>query len=147
MSRIPKKIKYLSIGSALLIFLVLNSTIGLNIIVDSINLIDKITGYHFGISTHTLDYLVFASFPIFGLLYNSTRSEFKKSELLMDSMTVLGFIILMVSIGLYLLTFIGRPKNPLFPQSILIEPFDLYSTLLIGIGIATPFLLLKLIKK
>lgn len=147
MSKIPKKIKYLVFGFALLIFLVLNSTIGLNIIVDSINLIDKITGYYFGISTHTLDYLVFASFPIFGLLYNSTRSEFKKSELLMDSMTVLGFIILMVSIGLYFLTFIGRPKNPLFPQSILIEPFDLYSTLLISIGIATPFLLVKLIKR
>ncbi|WP_157972988.1 hypothetical protein [Aureibaculum luteum] len=147
MKKIPKNIKYIIIGISTLIFLSLNSMFGINLIVDSINLIQKMTGYHFGISTNTLDYLTFASIPVFGMLYNSTRAEFKKSELLLDLLTVLFCVLIIFGIGLYFLIYIGRSPNPLFPEYLLIEPFDFYSTMLIGIGIATPFLALKLIKK
>lgn len=129
------------------IFLILNSVIGLKIIIHSINLIRETTNYHFGISTNTLDYFIFASFPIFGMLYHSTRVEFNKSKLILDIITVLLSIIVIMGIGLYLLTYLGKSSNPLIPEYLFTEPFELYSTLLIAIGIATPFLIIKLAKK
>lgn len=65
----------------------------------------------------------------------------------MDIITVLFFVIIMFGIGLYLLTYLGRSSNPLIPEYLLTEPFDLYSIIIVGIGIATPFLIIKLIKK
>lgn len=147
LNKISKNIKYSMFGISALIFFTLNSILGLNVIIGTINLIHKITGYHFGISTHTLDYLTFASIPIFGLLLNSKRNEFKVSELIMDILSILFWTIIVVGIGLYLLIYFGRSTNPLIPEYLLIEPFDLYSTLLIAIGIGIPFLLRKRTKK
>jgi putative Mn2+ efflux pump MntP len=61
--------------------------------------------------------------------------------------TVLLYVFVIFGIGLFLMTYIGRNSNPLVPQYLLTEPFYLYTTLLIGIGISIPFLILKLIKK
>ncbi|PWK16929.1 hypothetical protein [Xanthomarina spongicola] len=130
-----------------LIFIALNFAIGAKLHIGLIETLQKLTDYHFGISTNTLDYLTLASFPFFGMLYNSTRTEFNKSELLKDILTVLLFIIIIFGIGLYMLIYFGRSANPLIPEYLLTEPFDLYSTLLIGIGILTPYLIIKLIKK
>ena len=105
------------------------------------------TDYYFGISTNTIDYLTLASIPFFGMLFNSTRkTDFKKSELIMDIATILFCVIIVFAIGLYLLKFLGRPENPLIPKYLLVEPFDLYSIILIGLGITLPFLIIKLIK-
>tara|TARA_R110002126_G_scaffold135988_1_gene280477 strand:+ start:502 stop:945 length:444 start_codon:yes stop_codon:yes gene_type:complete len=147
LNKIPSKIKYLIYGLCGLIFIALNFGIGAKLHIELIENLQKLTNYYFGISTNTLDYLTLASFPFFGMLYNSTRTEFKKSELIMDIITVLFFVIIMFGIGLYLLTYLGRSSNPLIPEYLLTEPFDLYSIIIVGIGIATPFLIIKLIKK
>lgn len=147
LNKIPKIIKYSIFGISALIFLLLNSVLGLNIIISSINLIHKITGYHFGISTNTLDYLTFASIPIFGMLFNSKRNEFKLSELIKDIFTVLFWTIIVVGIGLYILTIISKPTNPLIPKYVIIEPINLYSTLIMGIGILIPFIFINRTKK
>lgn len=140
MNKIPKNIKYSIFGISALIFFLLNSVLGLNIITGATELIQKITGYHFGISTNTFDYLTFASIPIFGMLLNSQRNEFKVSELIRDVFTVLLWTIIVVGIGLYILTIIGKPTNPLIPDYLIIEPINIYSTLIMGIGILIPFL-------
>ena len=130
-----------------MIFFILNSILGLNLIIGSINLIQKITGFHFGISTNTLDYLTFASIPVFGMLLNSKRNEFKISELINDIFTILFWTIIVIGIGLYILTIIGKPSNPLMPKYLIIEPINLYSTLIMGIGILIPFLFINRTKK
>jgi hypothetical protein len=147
LNKIATQIKYLIYGLCGLIFLALNFGIGAKLHIGLIENLQKLTDYHFGISTNTLDYLTLASFPIFGMLYNSTRKEFKKVELIKDILTVLLFIIITFGIGLYLLIYLGRNSNPLIPEYLLIEPFDLYSTLLIGIGILIPFLIIKRTEK
>ncbi len=147
LNKIPKNIKYSIFGISALIFFSLNSMFGINLIIGTINLIQKITGYHFGISTNTLDYLTFATIPIFGMILNSKRNEFKVSELIVDIISILFWSLIVIGIGLFLLIYFGRSSNPLVPEYLLIEPFDLYSTLLIGIGIGTPFLLIKRNKK
>lgn len=147
MNKIPENIKYSIFGISALIFLLLNSSFGINTIIGSINLIEKITGYHFGISTNTLDYLIFASIPIFGMLLNSKRNEFKVSELIIDILTILFWTIIGIGIGLYILTIIAKPTNPLIPNYLIIEPINLYSNLIMGIGILIPFLFLKRTKK
>ena len=125
-----------------MIFFLLNSMLGLNLIVGSINLIQKLTGYHIGISTNTLDYLTFSSIPIFGMLFNSKRNEFKVSELIIDIFIILFSTIIVIGIGLYILTIIGKPSSPLMPDYLIIEPINLYSTLIMGIGILIPFLII-----
>ena len=47
-----------------------------------------------------------------------------------------------------MLPIIGKkPSNPLIPQYFINQPFILYSTITIGIGIAIPFLFIKRTKK
>ena len=145
MNKIPNKIKYLIGGISTLIFLLfffgIINAFGLN---DSLQ---KITGYFFGLSFNNLDYLAISSIPIFGLLLNSKRMEFKKADLIKDILTITLFVIITIAIGLYILTFIGKPDNPLIPQYLITEPFFLYSTLTVGIGIGLPFLLIKRTEK
>jgi hypothetical protein len=141
MNKIPKNVKYILYGTSALIFLLLNSVLGLNLIVDSINQIYKITEYHFAISTHTIDYLIFAIFPIFGMLRNSKRKNFIIIELVTDILTILFWIIFTSVIGCCMLVILADQKNPLIPEYIIQEPFDSYSTLIIIIGIILPFLI------
>ena len=75
------------------------------------------------------------------MLFNSKRIEFKTEELIKDILIILFSVLITIGIGLYLLTFIGKPTNPLIPQYLISEPFFIYSTLIIGIGILFPFLL------
>ena len=147
LNKTPDKIKYLIYGFCGLIFIALNLGVGAKLHIGLFENLQKLTNYYFGISTNSLDYLILASFPFFGMLYNSTRMKFKKSELIIDIITVLFFVIIIFGIGLYMLTFLGRSSNPLIPEYLLTEPFDLYSIIILSIGIATPFLIMKLIKK
>jgi hypothetical protein len=147
LTKIPNQIKYVVYGISALIFFILSFGLAPRLVIGMIEMLTEITDYHFGISTNPLDYLAFALIPTFGLFYNSTRTELKKAELIQDILTILFSVIIVFGIGLFLMTFLGRNSNPLIPQYLLIEPFNLYSTILIGIGIAVPFLILRLIKK
>ena len=111
------------------------------------NSLQKITGYFFGLNFNNLDYLAISSIPIFGMILHKKRIEFKKADLIKDIFIIILFVIIAIAIGLYILTFIGKSDNPLMPQYLIIEPFFLYSTLIIGIGMGTPFLLIKRNKK
>ena len=147
LNKIPNKIKYLIYGLCGLIFIILNLGFGAKLQIGITENLQKLTDYYFGVSTNTLDYLTLASIPFFGMLYNSTRkTEFKKTELIMDFLTILFSVIIVFGFGLYILKFIGRPENPLIPQYLLTEPIDLYSIILIWLGIGLPFLIIKLIK-
>ncbi|WP_203258123.1 hypothetical protein [Hyunsoonleella ulvae] len=147
MDKTPNKIKYLIYGLCGLIFIALNFGLGAKIQIELTENLQKLTDYFFGISTNTLDYLLFASIPFFGMIYNSTRKDFKVKELTMDILTILFFVIIVFVIGLFIMVFSAKHSNPLIPNYLKAEPFDLYSTILIGIGIMMPFLIIKLIKK
>ena len=147
MNKIPNNIKYLIYGLCGVIFITLNFGLGAKLQIGLTEILQKLTDYFFGISTNTLDYLVFASFPFFGMIYNSTRMEFKVKELIIDIFTVLFFVIIVFGIGLFIMVFSAKHSNPLIPDFLKAEPFDLYSTIFIGIGILMPYLIIKLIKK
>ncbi|WP_299229818.1 hypothetical protein [uncultured Psychroserpens sp.] len=146
MNKIPKNLKYLIFGISLLFFIGLYSGFGTRLMVGITNKLLPITNYFFAFSSTRFDYLILSAIPIFGMLYNSTRTDFKFIELIMDIATILFSAIIMFGIGLFILTFIGKPENPLMPQYIVTEPFELYTTICIGFGIGFPFLIIKLIK-
>ncbi len=141
MNKTPNNIKYTIYGTSALIFLLFYlggiNPFGFN---DSLQ---KITGYFFGLSFNNLDYLAISSIPVFGMLFNSKRNEFKKSELITDILIIVFCVLISIAIGLYILTFIGKPSSPLIPKYLITEPFFLYSTLTIGIGILIPYLMIK----
>ena len=143
MKNIPTNIKYIVYGISCLTFFSLSFYLAPILVSKMIKLLSKLTSYYFGISTSFLDYLLIASIPVFGLFYNSTRTEFRKSQLIQDILTVLLCVLIVFGIGLFLMTYIGTNSNPLIPQYLLMEPFNLYSTLLLGIGIIIPFIFLK----
>ncbi|WP_425223415.1 hypothetical protein [Psychroserpens sp.] len=147
MTKIPNQIKYIVYGISGLIFLLLSFGLAPRLLIGMIEVLDKLTGYYFGVSTNTLDYFAFASIPICGMIYNSTRTEFKTGELLKDIITILLCVVIIFGIGLFLMIYLGSNWNPLIPKNLLIEPFNLYSTMLIVIGIALPFMILRMMKK
>jgi len=147
LNKIPNKIKYLIYGLCGLTFLILNFGLGAKLQIGLTENIQKFTDYFFGISTNTLDYLTLSTIPLFGMIYNSTRKEFKINELIFDIITVLLFVLIVFGIGLYIMVFSAKHSSPLIPSTLKVEPFNLYSTLLIGIGILLPYLIIKLIKK
>ena len=132
-------------GNSILIFLLF--FLGIINPLDLNDSIFKITGYFFGLSFNNLDYLVISSIPIFGMLLNSMRNEFKIIELGKDILTILLFVLITSGIGLYILTYIGKLDSPFIPEYLLREPFSLYSTLIFGIGIGIPFLFVKRTEK
>jgi hypothetical protein len=138
LEKIPKKIKIIIFVISILIFSVFNFEI--------INLryyLENIPEYYFINYLNVLDYLIFASIPLFGILLNSNRNKFEKSKLIMDILTVLFCSIITFGIGLYIIYFIGKNSNPFIPEYVINEPFSLCSTITIGIGIGIPFLLIK----
>jgi len=143
LEKIPDNLKKQIIGISGLIFLILTFGIGPTNIFGLEQFIQDKTDYFFGVTTYFLDYGLISLIPFFGIILNSKRIEFKNSELIIDILKILGWTILLFLIGLYLLTFIGKPSNPLIPQYLITEPIFLYSTIIIGIGISIPFLLAK----
>ena len=109
--------------------------------------LQKITGYFFVLNVNNLDYFAISLIPFFGMLLNSKRLEFKIADLIIDILIIILFVFITIAIGLYILTFIGKPDNPLIPQYLISEPFFLYSTIIIGIGIGVPFLLINRTEK
>ena len=61
----------------------------------------------------------------------------------MDVLTILFWTIIMIVFGLYIMTIVGKPSNPLIPEYLIIEPINLYSSLIMVIGILIPFLFVK----
>lgn len=146
MKKISSRLKYVVYGISGLIFFILSFGLAPKLVAGLIELISKTIGYHFGISTNPLDYLAFSLIPVFGLFYNSTRIEFKTAELIQDIITVLLSVLIVFGIGLFLMIYLGKNSNPLIPETLLVEPFNLYSTILIVIGIALPYVILRVKK-
>lgn len=106
-------------------------------------MLQEATGYYFVLSCNSLDYLAISSIPIFGMLLNYKRRVFTIEHLIKDIFIILLSATIIIVIGLYLLTFLGKPKNPLIPQFLITEPFFYYSTVIIIIGIGFPFLVVN----
>jgi len=147
LNTIPSQIKYWVYGLCGLIFLLLNFGIGAKLQITLTENLQKVTDHFYGISTNTLDYLLFATIPVIGMIYNSTREAFKLKELIIDIFMVLSFVIIIFGIGLYIMIFRAKHSSTFIPKVLLAEPFDLYSSILIGLGLLMPYLILRLIKK
>ncbi len=143
LNKIPNNIKYLIYGLCGLIFVLLNFGLGAKIHIGLTEFIQNTTNYFFGFSSNTTDYLIIASIPAIGILLNSKRKRFNISELTMDILTITFWALIMFGIGLYVMTFIGKPSNPLIPDYLIIEPFYPYTTLTILIGISIPFVFIN----
>ncbi|PKB42490.1 hypothetical protein AX016_0657 [Cellulophaga sp. RHA19] len=147
LEQIPDNLKKQILGISGLIFLILTFGIGPTNIFGLEQIIQDKTDYFFGVTIYFLDYGLLSLIPFFGIMLNSKRTEFKYSELIIDILKILFWTIFLFIIGLYLLTFIGKPSSPLIPQYLITEPIFLYSTIIIGIGISIPFLFAKPKKK
>ena len=143
LNKIPNNVKYFIYCLCALIFVLLNFGLGAKIHIGLTEFIQNATNYFFGFSSNTIDYLIIASIPAIGMLLNLKRKQFNISELIMDILTVTLWALIMFGIGLYIMTFIGKPTGPLIPDHLIIEPFYPYTTLTILIGISIPFVFIN----
>ncbi|WP_445456435.1 hypothetical protein [Flavobacterium sp. HNIBRBA15423] len=145
LNKLSKNQLYLSITISNILFIFLNFSIGPTSVFGLAEFIQNKTGYFFGVDINTLDYFLISLIPIFGLLLNSERKVNNFVEILKDNLTILLCCIITFSVGLFILvTKIGSPSvNPLIPEYLRVEPFKIYSTFFIGIGIILPFLINK----
>jgi len=140
MKKIPKNIQYVSIGLSLMFFLLLNFRY--KTVHEIWNILESVCHCYLAISTNTFDHLVFAGIPIFGMLLTTNRERFTPAGLIYDNLIIIGSVLLTIFLAIYLLTIFGRPTNPLVPDYLLSEPFNSYSILTVGIGVAVPFILM-----
>ncbi len=143
LNNIPIKIKnyiYILCG---LNFILLNFGLGSKIQIELMKIIENTTDYFFAFSTYIIDYFIIASIPAIGIILNSKREHFKISELIMDIIMISIFTLITFGIGLYLMIFFGEPTNPLIPKTIIIEPFKLYTTITLLMGVLISFLFLS----
>ena len=138
LEKIPEKIKYLVFGISILIFFAFYFEI-----VRIESFLQNIGEYYFINYFNNLDYLIFASIPIFGMLINSNRNKFEILKLFIDILKILFCVITVSGIGIYFLSIIGKNSNPFIPEYFITEPFSLFSVLTIGIGIGIPFILIN----
>jgi hypothetical protein len=145
LNNLNKKQLYLSIAITCVLFIFLNFVIGPTSVFGLAEFIQNRTGYFFGVDINTLDYFLISLIPIFGLIVNSKRKENRITEIIKDNLIMLISCIVTFSIGLLILiSKIGSPStNPLIPEYLRVEPFKIYSTFFIGIGIILPILLTK----
>ena len=140
-----KKYLYLSILISVVIFILLNFILGPTSVFRLAELIQNKTGYFFGVDINTFDYLLISLIPIFGLMLTEKRKRKSLSEILKENLIILLSCILTFSIGLLILiTKIGSPgENPLIPEYLRVEPFKIYSSFFIALGIILPFLFIR----
>jgi len=143
LNSIPKRSLYFSFTISLIIFTILNFGLGETNLFGISDSILNLTKYYFGVGISTPDYLVIASFPIFGIVLNSKRKKHDFFNIIFDNIIILICSLFTFILGLLILTQIGNPKNPLIPQYLLVEPFKMYSTFFISCGIIIPFFLKK----
>ncbi|MDO6854896.1 hypothetical protein Q4599_14990 [Cellulophaga lytica] len=139
----PNNLKKISLGVSVVIFMIFTFVIGPTNVFGLEKYLQNNTNYFFGVSTYYLDYALLAFIPFFGIFLNYKRNSLNYFWLLIHIAILLFSAILSFIIGLYILTFIGKPTNPLVPKYIVTEPIFLYSTICIGIGILIPFILVK----
>ena len=142
---INKKYLYLSIVISIVLFILLNFFVGPTCVFGLSEFIQNKTGYFFGVEINTFDYLIISSIPMCSLILTEKRNWKNLSEILINNLIVCLSCVVSFSTGLLvLISKIGSPSNnPLFPQYLRVEPFKIYSTLFIGIGIILPFLIGK----
>jgi nitric oxide reductase large subunit len=143
LNNLNKNQLYFSITISFVLFIFMNFSIGPTSVFGLAEFIQNKTGYFFGVDTNTLDYFLVSLIPFFALLLNSKKNVNSFTEIIKDNLTIVLCCISTFSIGLFfLITKIGSPiTNPLIPVYLRVEPFKIYSTFLIGIGIILPFLM------
>jgi tellurite resistance protein TehA-like permease len=145
LKKIPKKIKYIVFGISLIIFSLLH--FGVINLFEIGGFLQNIEKHYFINYLNNFDFLIIASIPAFGMLLYSKRNKFRISKLILDIFTILFCVIVTFGVGLYILTIIGKKSSPFIPDHFINEPFLLYSTLTIGIGVLLQVLLLKQTKE
>ena len=145
LNNLNKNQLYLSITISCVLFIFLNFVIGPTSVFGLAEFIQNQTGYFFGVDINTIDYSLISLIPILGLLLNYKNEIKKFPKILKDNLTILFCCFITFVIGLFILTTkIGSPSaNPLIPEYLRVEPFKIYSTLFIGLGMFVPFLLNK----
>lgn len=149
LNNLNKNKLYLSITISCVLFIILNFIIGPTSVFGLAEFIQNSTGYFFGVDINTLDYFLISLIPVFGLMLNSKHKENSITEIIKDNLIISISCIVTVSIGLLILiSKIGSPSaNPLIPEYLRVEPFKIYSTFFIGIGIILPFLFIRKVVK
>jgi hypothetical protein len=134
-------IKYLAFSISIISFLLLNFLFATKTLFGFDQFILKQTNYFFGITTETIDYFLISCIPIIALKFNKNTNlpTFLFNAFLIYTSTILVFLI-----GTVLLTTFGTLENPLIPRYLLVEPFRLYSAVLICIGISFPSIIKNL---
>ena len=140
---IPTKIKYLIIGISVLTFLCLNFGVGFIIHTTISGAIENVFGLFLSFSSGTIDYLVLSSTPIVGMVYHSKRKQFSLDQLIKDELLTFGCVGISFLLSLFVIALTGKTSNALIPEYLRIEPFFLFSTLMLVAGMFSPFVLFK----
>ncbi len=140
-----KRNLYLSISISVATFILLNFILGPTSLFGLAEFIQHKTGYFFGVDTSTLDYLLISLIPICGLMLAEKMKRKSLSDILKQNVIILLSCTLTFSIGLLILiTEIGSPgENPLIPENLRVEPFKIYSSFFIALGIILPFIFIQ----
>ncbi len=128
-----------------LLFVFLNFYIENTTVFGLDQLLLKTTGYFFGVEIYTSDYFLIAMLPVLGLFLAKKKEGSKGLDLVKNTLILAAGCGLALVIGLLLLTtdLGSASSNPLFPQALRVEPFKMYSTLWIGVGIGVTFLIMR----
>ncbi|GAA3561440.1 hypothetical protein [Snuella lapsa] len=142
MKKIPNQAKIISVITSILIFAYMsfNPFILQTFFKRKIGEFD----YFLGFRTNHFDFLLLSLIPIAALVFNSKRKEFTLKKIIIDNIIIIVSVLITLEIGYYLMSFIGKPDNPLIPEYLVSEPFDSYSLLAIMTGICIPILFREL---
>jgi hypothetical protein len=149
LNNLNKNQLYSSTAISFAIFIFLNFSIGATSVFGINKFLQNKTGYYFGVDINTLDYFLISLIPFFGLLLNSKMKRNNFTEIIKANVIIFLSCISTFSFGLIILiSKIGSPgENPLIPQYLRVEPFKIYSTFFIALGIIIPFFLIKIVVK
>ncbi|WP_298521192.1 hypothetical protein [uncultured Kordia sp.] len=140
---ISNPLKYLILGISVFILVYLIIGIGPTNIFGLEETLQEKTGYFFHETIDYFDYGLIALIPFIGMLLTSKRKKFTYSNLIIDIFIILLCAAISFIIGVFILTFIGKPSNPLIPQYLIAEPIAIYSAITIGVGMVLPFVFIK----
>ncbi len=143
--KIPNKVKKWSYGIALFLFLI--RIFIPYLFINLVSFVLEYFDYYMSFSLSILDFILLCSIPIIALYLNKKRAEFNLTELIIDNVTLIISVIVVSVIAFYFLTEHSTSTNPLIPDNIIIEPFNFFWTLVIGLGLILPFIVIKQTKR
>lgn len=134
---------YITIGISILL-VVLLEYFAENLI-DGLQWVFSKTGRMASISIGGFDYIILGFLPLWSyLILNQKEKDFIK--ILTENLIMSLSIIASVGIGIIVIIINGFRVSPLLPEYVVNQPFSLYWSLFIGIGILLPGFTIKLLK-